>query len=212
MARGKRPVTFRTRKLSLSAPMVLPWRRGGRVGRRRTTITERGSEPRALAPVRVCVRYCSRRPADERRQSKRYSEVMTSPRRGSDGARDDRGSGAGRGFAGKGRTGGPRGGAAGRGGSGTGSGGPRRAGGGYPRGGSSGRDESRPGREQEREAQGGRPSGDRPQWQDRRPQGDRPSGGRPQRPASGRSERPTGDRPQWQDRRPQGDRPSGARP
>src|SRR3954466_13484990 len=36
MARGKRPVPFRTRKLSLSAPMVLPWRRGGRVGRRRT--------------------------------------------------------------------------------------------------------------------------------------------------------------------------------
>src|SRR3954453_16101598 len=40
MARGKRPVSFRTRKLSLSAPMVLPWRRGGRVGRRRTTIPE----------------------------------------------------------------------------------------------------------------------------------------------------------------------------
>src|SRR3712207_4466758 len=40
MARGKRPATFRTRKLSLSAPMVLPWRRGGRVGRRRTTIPE----------------------------------------------------------------------------------------------------------------------------------------------------------------------------
>src|SRR5215213_9799759 len=38
MARGKRPVTFRTRKLSLSAPMVLPWERGGRVGRRRTTL------------------------------------------------------------------------------------------------------------------------------------------------------------------------------
>src|SRR3954447_9042632 len=41
MARGKRPATFRTRKLSLSAPMVLPWRRGGRVGRRRTTIKRR---------------------------------------------------------------------------------------------------------------------------------------------------------------------------
>src|SRR5205807_10395045 len=36
MAKGKRPVPFRTRKLSPSAPMVLPWRRGGRVGRRRT--------------------------------------------------------------------------------------------------------------------------------------------------------------------------------
>jgi hypothetical protein len=40
MARGKRPATFRTRKLSLSAPMVLPRGRGGRVGRRRTTIPE----------------------------------------------------------------------------------------------------------------------------------------------------------------------------
>src|SRR4051812_14045554 len=41
MARGKRPVSFRTRKLSLSAPMVLPWRRGGRVGRRRTYLQKR---------------------------------------------------------------------------------------------------------------------------------------------------------------------------
>src|SRR5438309_8619462 len=46
MARGKRPVSFRTRKLSLSAPMVLPWRRGGRVGRRRTTIPERAPATR----------------------------------------------------------------------------------------------------------------------------------------------------------------------
>src|SRR5687768_6309050 len=51
MARGKRPVTFRTRKLSLSAPMVLPWRRGGRVGRRRTTIPERAPAP-VLGPFR----------------------------------------------------------------------------------------------------------------------------------------------------------------
>src|SRR5688500_14116072 len=162
MARGKRPVPFRTRKLSLSAPMVLPWRRGGRVGRRRTTITERGSEPRALAPVRVCVRFCRRRPAEERRQSKRYSEVMTSPRRGSGGARDDRGSGAGRGSAGKGKAGAPRGGAVGRGGV-AGRGGSRGSGGapgGRPtagRGGASSRDE-------------------KPTWQDRRPQGDRPAG------------------------------------
>src|SRR5687767_5102851 len=49
MARGKRPVTFRTRKLSLSAPMVLPWRRGGRVGRRRTTIHERAPAAKAGA-------------------------------------------------------------------------------------------------------------------------------------------------------------------
>src|SRR4051794_41909362 len=41
MARGKRPDPFRTRKLSLSAPMVLPRGRGGRVGRRRTTIPRR---------------------------------------------------------------------------------------------------------------------------------------------------------------------------
>ena len=92
MARGKRPVTFRTRKLSLSAPMVLPWRRGGRVGRRRTTITERGSELRALAPVRVCVRiHAVGDLLSVRRQSKRYPEVMTTPRRGSGGPRGGRG-------------------------------------------------------------------------------------------------------------------------
>ena len=39
-ARGKRPAPFRTRKLSPSAPMVLPWRRGGRVGHRRTHTTD----------------------------------------------------------------------------------------------------------------------------------------------------------------------------
>ncbi len=39
MARGKRPVSFRTRKLSLSAPMVLPGGPGGRVGHRRTPFT-----------------------------------------------------------------------------------------------------------------------------------------------------------------------------
>ena len=52
MARGKRPVPFRTRKLSLSAPMVLPWRRGGRVGRRRTTIPE-GAPASVLGPLSV---------------------------------------------------------------------------------------------------------------------------------------------------------------
>src|SRR6476619_5107446 len=35
IAEGSHPVPFRTRKLSPPAPMVLPWRRGGRVGRRR---------------------------------------------------------------------------------------------------------------------------------------------------------------------------------
>ena len=38
IAMGKRPVPFRTRKLSLSAPMVLPGVLGGRVGRRRTFV------------------------------------------------------------------------------------------------------------------------------------------------------------------------------
>src|SRR4051812_31636185 len=113
MARGKRPVTFRTRKLSLSAPMVLPWRRGGRVGRRRTTITERGSEPRALTPVRLFVSGNGRR-RRVRRNVKRYAAVMTAPRRGSGGERGNRGSGQGRGSAGAPRSGGPRGGSAGR--------------------------------------------------------------------------------------------------
>ena len=39
IAAGKRPDPFRTRKLSPSAPMVLPGGPGGRVGRRRTPIT-----------------------------------------------------------------------------------------------------------------------------------------------------------------------------
>src|SRR6478609_11289700 len=38
IARGKRPVPFRTRKLSLSAPMVLQGGPCGRVGHRRTPI------------------------------------------------------------------------------------------------------------------------------------------------------------------------------
>src|SRR5690606_13177961 len=48
IAKGKRPVTFRTRKLSPSAPMVLHWRRCGRVGHRRTTIHK--SPARATKP------------------------------------------------------------------------------------------------------------------------------------------------------------------
>src|SRR6184192_4064075 len=40
MAEGRHPVPFRTRKLSPPAPMVLPWRRGGRVGRRRDSRAE----------------------------------------------------------------------------------------------------------------------------------------------------------------------------
>ena len=54
MARGKRPVTFRTRKLSLSAPMVLHGGLCGRVGRRRTIfegpwVPAFTLEPRALS-------------------------------------------------------------------------------------------------------------------------------------------------------------------
>src|SRR5690606_12222572 len=40
IATGKRPVPFRTRKLSLSAPMVLHSTGCGRVGHRRTPVTE----------------------------------------------------------------------------------------------------------------------------------------------------------------------------
>jgi hypothetical protein len=43
MAEGKHPVTFRTRKLSSSAPMVLHRGRCGRVGRRRTIFVRRPS-------------------------------------------------------------------------------------------------------------------------------------------------------------------------
>jgi hypothetical protein len=42
MAKGKHPVTFRTRKLSSSAPMVLHRGRCGRVGHRRTIVTVKG--------------------------------------------------------------------------------------------------------------------------------------------------------------------------
>src|SRR5690554_6833344 len=52
IARGKRPVPFRTRKLSPSAPMVLRGRPRGRVGRRRTPITVWAATNR-LRPTRV---------------------------------------------------------------------------------------------------------------------------------------------------------------
>src|SRR3954471_4455781 len=45
IAKGKRPVPFRTRKLSPSAPMVLHWERCGRVGRRRTNIPQKSPTP-----------------------------------------------------------------------------------------------------------------------------------------------------------------------
>lgn len=43
IATGKHPDPSRTRKLSLPAPMVLPPRGGGRVGRRRTSTPERAT-------------------------------------------------------------------------------------------------------------------------------------------------------------------------
>ena len=43
IATGKHPDPYRTRKLSLPAPMVLPPRGGGRVGRRRTSFCERAT-------------------------------------------------------------------------------------------------------------------------------------------------------------------------
>src|SRR5918998_6882604 len=115
MARGKRPATFRTRKLSLSAPMVLPWRRGGRVGRRRTTIPN-GGQSYVLWPPFVFVSGHSvgMQPMSAA-NLKRYRKLMTSPRRGSGGARDDGGgSRSGRGSAGQGKGGAPRGGSSGR--------------------------------------------------------------------------------------------------
>src|SRR4051794_36064889 len=139
MARGKRPVSFRTRKLSLSAPMVLPWRRGGRVGRRRTTIPNGGQSYVLWPPFAFsCLDSAASDlpfPGRRRIQFQRGPEVMTSPRRGSDGPRDNRGSGAGRNSGGSGRSGAPRGGSGGRSGGAPSSRGARAGGGfraGYP--------------------------------------------------------------------------------
>jgi hypothetical protein len=63
MAKGKRPVPFRTRKLSLSAPMVLPGVLGGRVGRRRTSFTSAGSS--LTAPLMCLCRQSIKQPHDE---------------------------------------------------------------------------------------------------------------------------------------------------
>src|SRR3954447_9289814 len=69
MAKGKRPVTFRTRKLSLSAPMVLPGGPGGRVGHRRTYLEETGVGASRFGP-RSCM------PAH-----RRHSHTATAPDR-----------------------------------------------------------------------------------------------------------------------------------
>src|SRR3954468_21009959 len=61
IAVGKRPVSFRTRKLSLPAPMVLHSGGCGRVGRRRTQRDSRGPPrrggPRLLLYVRLLVAW-----------------------------------------------------------------------------------------------------------------------------------------------------------
>src|ERR1700677_1699829 len=53
IAKGKRPVPFRTRKLSPSAPMVLRGGPRGRVGRRRTAITKRVAPRKGRAALFV---------------------------------------------------------------------------------------------------------------------------------------------------------------
>src|SRR5215213_2932431 len=187
MARGKRPATFRTRKLSLSAPMVLPWRRGGRVGRRRTTIPNGGQSYVLWPPFALCPENAVAESGESAVDQKRYPEVMTSPRRGSGGARDDRSPGSGRNSAGSGGAGHPRGGSAGAGGT-------RRP---------------RPQEESERERPAG-PRGFKPGG------GDRRSGGGA-RPTSGGAARGSGSRDgaasrdekgSWQGRRPAAGRPT----
>ena len=65
IARGKRPVTFRTRKLRLSAPMVLQGGPCGRVGHRRTSV-ECGRSTQCWVGLScfagrfACVRACVR--------------------------------------------------------------------------------------------------------------------------------------------------------
>ena len=60
IAKGKRPVPSRTRKLSPSAPMVLHRPRCGRVGHRRTPFPERGPRPEVPFSV-LCQGNGSRR-------------------------------------------------------------------------------------------------------------------------------------------------------
>ena len=217
MARGKRPATFRTRKLSLSAPMVLPWRRGGRVGRRRTTIPERGSELFALAPVRRVVRFSAVVRRRVRPRSKRYPQVMTAPRRGSGGSPSRRGGAPGGGQRGGSRGGTGRSASGGTGGTPRGNSGTGRsdAGGSY-RGGGSGRSASSSSGGSYRGSGGtsGRGSasgrGDRPQ----RPSGgyrgrpENEAGDGPRRSGAGSGGQPTprrdGERSGWQERRPAG--------
>ena len=112
IARGKRPVTFRTRKLRLSAPMVLQGGPCGRVGHRRTPIHDghpemgghrcltRGSTegtgrpststPVASAMVRVRVVAGGSRAADPRPHGRVNSTELHHDRRGTHGRRSIR--------------------------------------------------------------------------------------------------------------------------
>src|SRR6478752_2190646 len=78
IATGKHPDPSRTRKLSLPAPMVLPPRGGGRVGRRRTSFRERATSNGGPFVISACSRArspstaivpvpCFHRPALRRR-------------------------------------------------------------------------------------------------------------------------------------------------
>ena len=91
IAAGKRPVPFRTRKLSPPAPMVLPPGGGGRVGYRRPnnfTPTPATHQPRCAAGALLYTPYTtdSRTPqlriADTALQAPTHSATQTSQRAG----------------------------------------------------------------------------------------------------------------------------------
>ena len=58
MAVGKHLFPFRTEKLSPPAPMVLPWKRGGRVGRRQGSVLKKAFQKKAGTPFLLPL--CSR--------------------------------------------------------------------------------------------------------------------------------------------------------
>src|ERR687892_316425 len=78
IAEGKHPVPFRTRKLSPPAPMVLPWRRGGRVGRCRNIFSTRPR--RGLVAFWATLSFVGTRPGGARHGSGRKGPVSRSPR------------------------------------------------------------------------------------------------------------------------------------
>ena len=62
IAEGSHLAPFRTQKLSPPAPMVLPWRRGGRVGRRRILFKKGRPHRAALFEYGLRILYRSRLP------------------------------------------------------------------------------------------------------------------------------------------------------